>query len=68
MERLTLRVDEVCKALGIGRTTVYKLIGQGDLEALKIGRRTVITMRSAEALINRSVSGADTAELLIPRE
>jgi excisionase family DNA binding protein len=68
MERLTLRVGEICEALGIGRTTVYKLIGQGDLETLKIGRRTFITKRSAQALIARSLSGVVITELLLPSD
>lgn len=54
MEKLALTVAEVCSAVGIGRTTVYKLVAQGDLEILKIGRRTLITMCSAKALIERS--------------
>ena len=29
--------EEAAKALGIGRTTVYKLIGLGELRAVKVG-------------------------------
>lgn len=38
---------------GIARTRVYALINSGDLQAVKMGRRTLITRASAEALVDR---------------
>jgi excisionase family DNA binding protein len=37
-----LDVNQSCEALGIRRTLLYRLIGEGRLRATKIGRRTVI--------------------------
>ena len=37
-----LSIDEAAKALGIGRSMTYELIGRGDLRSLKIGRRRVV--------------------------
>ena len=37
----------------IGRTKLYELIAAGDLDARKIGDRTVITCASINALIER---------------
>ena len=38
---------------GISRTRVYSLVNSGDLKAIKMGRRTLITRESAEALVAR---------------
>ncbi len=35
-------VLEACTRLKIGRTTFYKLIGSGELRALKSGKKTLI--------------------------
>jgi len=46
-------VEDVAKALGIGRTTVFMLIKEGTLKAVKIGRRTVVPVIEAEAFLAR---------------
>lgn len=53
---LAYSVSEACKVSSIGRTTLYELINSGQLEARKIGKRTIITARSLRALIE---GGAD---------
>jgi excisionase family DNA binding protein len=47
---------------GIGRTTVYGLIGAGELKAIKIGRRTLVPESEIRAYIDRSLAavGGDT--------
>jgi excisionase family DNA binding protein len=42
-----LSVAEFCTWSGLCRTTVYKIIGQGDLRPLKYGRRTLIPAEEA---------------------
>jgi excisionase family DNA binding protein len=39
---MLLTVSEVCAQLKIGRTTFYKLVGSGDLKALKSGKKTLV--------------------------
>jgi helix-turn-helix protein len=39
------------RVLGVGRSLVYELIGRGDLDARKIGNRTVITADSIRRLL-----------------
>ena len=58
MEPLTITVAGVCRLLSIGRTTAYELMRDGKLETLKIGRRRLITYRSAQALIEGAVEAA----------
>jgi excisionase family DNA binding protein len=50
-ERLAYRVDEACRALGISRTTLYKLIASGELRTVMVGGRRLIPLEAAEALV-----------------
>lgn len=50
-----LSIPETGKTLGgegdpLSRTTIYRMINRGDLEAIKIGSRTLITLASIEAM------------------
>ena len=49
--KLAYTVAEACHAVGIGRTKLYELIGQGRVDTRKIGGRTVIPVESLQALI-----------------
>ena len=44
------------RAFNLGHTTTYKLIGEGKLRTVKIGRRTLILADSAEALLNNAAA------------
>lgn len=46
------RIDDFCRAYGVGRTTVYALLKNGTLRSIKIGRRRLITAESDEALLS----------------
>lgn len=50
---LLISVNEALHKLGIGRTTLYSLIDQGELEQVHIGRRALITTKSIEAYVSR---------------
>lgn len=45
---LTYSVPEAAAALGIGRPAVWDLIRRGDIPALRIGRRVVISRHALE--------------------
>lgn len=51
MEPITITVAGARSALGIGTTKIYELIGQGRLQTVKIGRRTLIRTDSIRALV-----------------
>lgn len=55
MEQLAYSINETAKALSLGRTSVYVLIGDGRLDAFKLGRRTLVKAES----IRRLIDGAD---------
>ena len=48
---LAYSVSDASRVSSIGRTRLYQLIGEGRLEARKIGRRTLIPAASLRALI-----------------
>lgn len=50
---LCVRVDRAMQMLDIGKTKLYELIAQGELETIRIGRRTLIMRSSIDALILR---------------
>jgi excisionase family DNA binding protein len=50
-EPLAYRVNDFCRVSGLGRTTVYSLIAEGKLAAIKIGGRRLIPREAALALI-----------------
>lgn len=52
-------VDDTCHKLNIGRTTLYKLVGDGQLKQVHIGRRTLITAESISAYINHLTEGTN---------
>ena len=54
MEPLALSINDAARALSLGRTSIYAMIGDGRLQAFKLGRRTLIKMES----IRRVVAGA----------
>jgi excisionase family DNA binding protein len=52
IEYENLSVGEAVRMFGIGRTKLYELIRRGDIEAVKLGRRTLIRAASARAFID----------------
>ena len=51
MEPIATSVNDAARALSLGRTSIYALIKEGRLEAVKLGRRTLIKTASIRALI-----------------
>lgn len=55
---LSLTIPDACALVGVKRTKMYAMIAAGEVEACRIGRRTTVTRRSLEALIERGVAAA----------
>ncbi|QIG54490.1 helix-turn-helix domain-containing protein [Altererythrobacter sp. BO-6] len=53
MNRKTYKIDEVAQALGLGKTTIHKLIREGELQKIKLGRSTLILAESVDSLLQR---------------
>lgn len=45
-ERLTYSVSEAAEAIGIGRSMLYTLLGRGELQSVRVGRRTLIPVQA----------------------
>lgn len=55
-DRYTLSIKETRKALGLGRTTIYKLLAMGQLQRVKVRGRTLVTVSSIERLVDRAAT------------
>lgn len=49
--KLAFTIAEACHAVGISRSKLYELIGEGRVEARKIGSRTIIPAESLRGLV-----------------
>jgi predicted DNA-binding transcriptional regulator AlpA len=51
VETKALRINDFCRAYGVGRSTAYSLINTGKVKSALIGKRRVILQESAEQLL-----------------
>jgi excisionase family DNA binding protein len=51
--RLAESVEDFAIRAGLGRTTIFRLIKDGQLESIKVGRRRLIPAGAGERLIAR---------------
>lgn len=52
-----LTVPEAAAALRIGRTHLYKLVGEGKLRTVKLGARTLVPYREIQRFIDEALRG-----------
>jgi excisionase family DNA binding protein len=55
---LAVTIAEACRITGIGRSTLYELVGEGRLPLAKIGRRSVIPFPALRDLISQATRQA----------
>lgn len=60
-EALTIRVPAAAQMLGIGKTKLYELITAREIDVIKVGRATLIVVRSLERFIERQSAAAGPA-------
>jgi excisionase family DNA binding protein len=53
MPRLLLTVEEAADRIGICRSNMFKLIRQGDVESVKVGRLRRVTPAALENFVRR---------------
>lgn len=51
--RLLHPIPEAYRQLGIGRTTFFELVAAGEIEVVKIGRRTLVPQASLRDFVER---------------
>lgn len=50
-EQVLVDVAEAARRLGLGRSTVYELIGRGELESIVIGRSRRVPVKALEDFV-----------------
>jgi excisionase family DNA binding protein len=53
-EPLAVRIPDAVRMTGIGRSKLYELIASGELETIKIGRCTLVTIDALKELLARA--------------
>jgi excisionase family DNA binding protein len=70
-DAINLTVNQFCAALPCGRTKAYELLGTGEVEAIKLGNRTLIPKTEVprlQARLPRFRSGLPDAPRLVKAE
>lgn len=44
--------DEAARLLGVGRTTIWRMVKRHDLDQVNIGRRALVTRASIDAYVS----------------
>ena len=50
--KLTYSIPEVCEALQISRTTLWKLVRSRRLKSVRIGRRVLFSLKAVDEFLN----------------
>jgi excisionase family DNA binding protein len=50
-QALLVTVEEAARLLGVGRTTMFELIGRGDVASVRLGRRRLIARKTLETFV-----------------
>ena len=60
-ERRAYRINDFCRAFGLGRTKAYELIGSGKLRTVTVGGRRLVPRDAAEALLSQDAPNGQAA-------
>lgn len=63
--RKALSLTEAAQQLGVSRTSLYKLIGRGEVQSFKVGARNLVPVASIEAYIERQQTAPEPIDLSI---
>lgn len=55
---LANRIQDACRRLGVGRSTLYELIKTGEIRTIKIGTRTLVPEDELQKVIRSRLQGA----------
>src|SRR5262249_10143185 len=65
--QITAPIGSFCRDNGLGRTKVYELIGDGEIESVTIGRKRYIIVQSYIDFLRRQAQSAPTITSPNPR-
>ena len=52
-QKLTVRIPQAVEMLGIGRSKIYELIHEGEIEAIKVGSSTLLPIEGLQRFVER---------------
>ncbi|MEE4538023.1 MAG: helix-turn-helix domain-containing protein [Erythrobacter sp.] len=55
VEPICVRINDAARMIGVGRTKLYELISNGEIETVKIGNATRVTIASLHELVRRKL-------------
>jgi excisionase family DNA binding protein len=58
--RLVLTIEEAAERLGIGRTTMYALVKNGDIRTVTIGRLRRVPAQCLDEYVNRLLADSQS--------
>lgn len=58
---LLVNVPEACRLLSLGRSSLYELIGSGDLRVIRVGRRVLVPTAELDRVIEQRMPAGDPA-------
>jgi excisionase family DNA binding protein len=61
---ITVRISEACRITGMGRSKLYELIQQGEIEIVKVGTMTLVPVAVLEHLLKPSAEPTEGQALL----
>lgn len=56
MQQIAVSVVEAGAALGVGRSTMWRLIKRGEVDTIRIGDRRLVVTQSLHRLVERSAA------------
>ena len=56
---LTVRIKDACRITGIGRSKLYELIAEGEIEIVKVGAMTLVPVDALSGFIARRRTMSD---------
>ncbi len=62
LDRFTFTIPEAAQAIGIGRSTLYKLINEGELRTVRLGTRVLVPRDSVLELLGMEAGPTATVE------
>ena len=62
VEPICVRVNDAARMIGVGRTKLYELIANGELETVKIGKATRVTTASLHEFARRNRGSENSSD------
>jgi len=53
IECLVVAIPDACAMIGIGRSKLYQLLADGEIESVRVGKRRLVIVDSLRELLSR---------------